>query len=517
MLFNPKFFIISCAFLLMLTSCEKDFTSDIGGGLQPPNDDPIAKFDNTTVNLIAYTIHDSRHITSNRRFHGLGSYNSDVFGTVKMDLITQIFEANSDTIPNEDKMVSVDSIILMLIYHSGYPSSKLDELQPFTISLGELAEPELAGNTTSAKVYYSDDFRAQKDGGGTILRDWKVVPEFRDSIPDPNHTDTLTDPPMVAVNLHILRIPIYTEDSENSDNGGGKKFAEELLNASRDTRKLDSNRQNAFLERITGLYIESHKETTPNSGNIINFDWSGRDGAVPGILVYYTAKDTASTGGDTNVSRVKTYTIGTGFWDAMTYTYVEFDRDDASSNLTQQLDSNTNTEDRIALGDEMVYLQSFFSTLVRVEMPNIRDFTASVIDTNTHTIMINQASLVMCTSPNVHSPIGTFSPAVSLNVGRHFRDTTDENMPDSIVNILDHAVSVGGSYNSNKEEYRIFLTRHVQHLLLTSEEDAPNFPLTIRSNNRGAFPDITSIFGPNPEDPKKRMRLEIIYSVLPKN
>jgi hypothetical protein len=516
----------------VLSSCKKDLTSIIGGDLQPPGEYIFAGFDNTSVSLIAYTIPDTRGITRNRNFYGLGSYNNETFGRVKMDLITQIYEANRDTIP--DVITSVDSILLMLVYHSAYPFTAIEDIEPFTISIGELEEG-IRVEIADTLSLYSDVSLPQKDGGGTILRNWDVKPEFRDSIDVIVPRDSIEDPnnPGVMINndtterirvsTHVLRIPLHAEDNENED---GLDFAKRLLNTSYETAKLENNRENTFLETITGLYIESHMEQNPNSGNIVNFDWSGRDGAVPGILVYYTTPkpDTTSTGEDTivNVSRVKTYTIGTGFWDAIAYNYIEFDRTMASPNLTQQLDTNNSEENRIALGDEMVFLQSFFGTLFRVRMPNIRDFTTNLhesgkIDTNLHRIAINEARLVMSTSPNKHLPDGVFAPTLSLDV-RHYVT------PDSVVPIRDHSsvaggVSGGGSYNSTKEEYRIFLTRHVQHLLLNSEEDAPNFELTIRSNNRFAVPDITSIFGPNPKDPKdqnKRMRLDIVYTGLPK-
>jgi len=488
------FFIFTCSVFLTLSSCKKDLTSLIGGGLQPDDEFIYAVFNDTdeSLNLIAYTIADVPNVTSGQNRYALGSYKDETFGMIRVDLISQLDEyILSDTV---DQIFDIDSVILVLVYHSAYPFDPNSLMDPFTISIGELLEPVWSGPESLNAVYYSNDFRHQKNGGGTVLSNWTVYPNLRDSIVDPNDTTGET-----KIHIPFLRIPIYADDNKDPR---GKDFAQRLLEASRRTQAIDSGRTNEFLSEITGLYIEAHPETENGKGSIINFDFSGSR-LRPGIQVFYrkTAEDTASS--------IKDYVLD--FPRSMTYNYIEIDRSTQSANLANQI-NKTDT----ALGQEMVFLQSFYGSLVRVEMPNIREIAKLAGDN--HRMVINQASLVLNTSPN--GPAGRFTPSPSINVNHLETFDTTINEIDRqlwrIRNIRDHQLETGGRYNSNRQEYRIFLTRHIQNLLLNP--DAENFPLTIHSDSRFVFPDITSIFGPGlPLDDPRRMRLEIVYSLLPKD
>jgi len=475
-------FIFTCSVFLTLSSCKKDLTSLIGDGLQPDDEFIYALFNSTdeSLNLIAYTVADVPNITSGQDRYALGSFKDEIFGTIRVDLISQLEELSRSDIV--DQIFDIDSVILVLVYHSAYPFDPNSPMDPFTISIGELLEPVLQTPDSWNAEYHSDRITPQKNGGRTVLSNWTVYPNLRDSIVDPNDTTGET-----KIHVPFLRIPIYADDNKDQR---GKDFAQRLLEASRRTQALDSAPINEFLSEITGLYFEAHPETENGRGSIVNFDFSVN--LRPGIQVFYrkTWEDTASF--------IKDYVLD--FPGAMTYNYIEINRNTQAPILVNQIEKIDTT-----LGQEMVFLQSFFGSLVRVEMPNIRDFAKLAGDY--HRMVINQASLVLNTSP--HGPAGRFTPTPSVNI---FRQVT----ADSITFTRDHHLEIGGGYISNREEYRLFLTRHIQDLLLDSLAD--NVPLTIYSNNRFRIPDITSIFGPGlPLDDKRRMRLEIVYSLLPKN
>jgi hypothetical protein len=504
-----KLYLICLSILCVFSSCKKDHTSFIGGDLQPDNEFIFAMYndEHESLNLIAYTIEDFPGITSGRSLYALGSYKDATFGTMKVDLISQIYEAQTwDSVPAEfaDGMDVdlIDSVILYLVYSSAYPFDANIPLDPMTISIGELVKPTLINDSTPFQTYRSNDDRGGAHVGydpGSVLSHYTLMPNLRDSIVDWDSDSTGE----TKIRVPTLQIPL--------NNPEGMAYAKKLLETS--AKRMEKSilpevegdlPPPSFLRDITGLYIETHPEVMTGRGNILSFDFSGSSGIYPAIWVYYKKPSKTENDEDTLVSATKQYDLG--FWDAMTYNYIEVVPSTRAPILADQLNKNDTT-----LGQDMVFLQSFFSTMINIEMPDIRNFV-NLIDTNTQVMIINQASLVMPTSPN--GPNGRFTPTASLNLG-HMKNAGTDSV--SMTDLRDHAVTIGGGYNSSKGEYRIILTRHIQRLLLDPyDEKVPDLPLTIYSNTRHSIPDITSFFGPNHADRNRRMRLEIVYSVLPK-
>ena len=495
-------------------------TSIIGEGLQPDNEFIGSYFNNTheSLRLVAYTIEDLPGMTSGRNLFALGSFRDANFGAISVDLISQIDEMfRSDTVPAD--FLGIDSVVMILIYANVYPFQEVSQdLHPFTISIGELVDPVLIGPLTLARTYFSDDFRAQKNGGGTIVSNLEVRPNLRDTLTTFDtilNNDTIVRIDTIRSHVPMLRIPIYTS---NNPNINGRDFGDRLLRTSAKLLPQSSDTSASFLSEIPGLYIQTHPEQVDGRGNIVNFDFTGNI-ATPQIRVYYrhtrTISDTLGTR-DTIISRTKLYSIG--FWGGMTYNYINIDRSTQSGDLANQI-NGTDT----ALGQNMVFLQSFFGSLARVEMPDIHRlselaFTIDSVtgDTIPMRMVINQASLVLHPSSN-----GRFTPTASFGLGI----LTDTVINDTIMNIdrniwrsqniRDHQLTIGGVHDTRRNEYRIILTRHIQNLLL--DPDVENPPLTIFPSNRLFFPDITSIYGPGlPVGDNRRMRLEIVYTLLPK-
>ena len=506
-----RFFVLALAFALIFKACNPDFTSEIGSGLQPDNEFIGAYFNNTheSLRLIAYTIPDLPGMTSARNFFALGSFNDPTFGTVSIDLITQIDQMSRGPSDTVGTIFAIDSVVMILVYANAYPFQEGYELDPFYISIGELTQPMPIDRYSPARSYFSNDSRDQIGGGGTIVSNLEVRPNLRDSIilrvDTIMNADTITRFDTVRSRVPTLRIPIYGAAGSLSNNFGGQEFGHRLLHTS---ASLDTNTTAQFVNRINGIYIETHPEQNSGRGNVVNFDFTGNI-VTPHIRVYYRQSfaDTASS--------VKLYAVG--FWSAMTYNYVRFDRSMASPDFTSQL-----AGDRTS-GENMVFMQSFFGSLVRVEMPDIRRFRE--ITGDTMHMVINHASLVL--NPVVQSSNGErhFMPIPALNVGI-LSDTT---INDTIMQIdrsfwmnqqlRDHGVTIGGNLDNRRGEYRIVLTRHIQNLLLLDEESSAeaNQPLTIFPANRLLFPDFSAIHGPGlPLDDNRRMRLEIVYSLIPK-
>jgi len=521
--FSLRFFVLILALAVIFKACSPDFTSEIGSGLQPEDEFIGAHFNNTheSLRLVAYTIADLPGVTSGRSFFALGSFNDPNFGTVSIDLISQVDEMfRWDSVRN---IHAVDSVVIFFTYHSSYPFQSADAdadfLDPITISIGELNEPTLIDPLTLARTYFSDD---QPRGGfndGSILANFPIRPNLRDSVPRFDtvmQADTIYRIDTVMLRVPTFRIPLHgTHDNPN--NFSGYEFGRRLLETTMQNlpRTADLGTP-SFLGQIHGLYFRTHPETSPGRGNIVNFDFTNNI-LAPQIRVYYRFMGrNHDDSADSIRSTAKLYSLG--FWDGMTYNRVNFDRTTASQDLRDQLDGD------ITSGRDRLFLQAFFGTLIRVEMPDIRGFTEIAGDSMR--MVINQASLVLNPIPNGDR---RFLPIPSLGVAF----MTDTLISDTLMLQPERyfwrslptrdqgvGIPIGGSgFVERRNEYRIVVTRHIQHLL--TDPDAENLPLTIFPINRLLFPDITAIAGPPEcpsEDPasNQRMRLEIVYSLIPK-
>jgi len=520
--FPSRFFVLVLALAVIFKACNPDLTSEIGSGLQPDDEFIGAHFNSTheSLRLVAYTIEDLPGMTggSGRTFFALGSFNDPTFGTVSIDLITQIDEMfRWDTVQN---IYAIDSVTILFTYMSTYPFQAADgELDPITISIGELNEPTLIDPFTLARTYFSNE---QPRGGftdGSIISGLTIQPNLRDSVTTFDtvmNADTIVRIDTITLRIPTLRIPLYgTHD--NPSNLSGYAFARRLLETSIRNLPRSATDEASFLGEIPGLYFRSHPELSPGRGNIVNFDFTNNV-IAPQIRVYYrfTGRNHDDTA-DSIRSTTKLYSVG--FWDAMTYNYVRFDR---PAGFEDQFENPIAGRDRLLL-------QAFFGTLIRVEMPDIRRLSELAVDKETGEPMrmvINQASLVLNPSANGDR---RFAPIASLGIGI----LTDTLINDTIMQvdryfwqslpIRDHGIAIGGGFDNRRQEYRIILTRHIQNLLLLDDESfaEANQPLTIFPANRFLFPDISTILGPPEcpsEDPaaNRRMRLEIVYSLIPK-
>jgi hypothetical protein len=185
----------------------------------------------------------------------------------------------------------------------------------------------------------------------------------------------------------------------------------------------------------------------------------------------------------------------------LNYNYIEIDRSTASPDLTEQLAGDTTK------GENRVFLQGNYGSLVRVEMPDILNFVKMAEGKN---IVINQACLVMKTQSN-----GSFTPAPAIWIGN--RKTTDTTAV--LVDLLDATSYIDGVYNTSKSEYRFYITRHIQELLRSADPEK-NIQLTLFSSSNAQFSstrniDITTIYGPAKAHGDNRMRLEVVYTILP--
>ena len=71
----------------------------------------------------------------------------------------------------------------------------------------------------------------------------------------------------------------------------------------------------------------------------------------------------------------------------------------------------------------------------------------------------------------------------------------------------------GGNFDRNKNEYRIRLTKYIQNLIDSDDED---YGITLFVNGRAVKTGSIALIGTNPTTRpfEKRLKLEITYSLL---
>jgi hypothetical protein len=456
---------LSCFFGLLVfgiavVSCKKDLTSTIGGGLQP-DDEFIGAFFNDTaacLNLVAYSVQEDSAITSGFSSYALGSYNHPTFGTMTANIVTQVSDITG---PDTDTVAYIDSVVLEMQWDNNlaYPFEKDVKMAPITISIGELDYNEALNvvDDTERKVFFNTTKPFPYDNSFSVFPENQIDPNrFFDSIMDPNDSSAKITVPVARLLL-------------------SNAYGQKLLDASKSTKDSTIN---AFIREIPGLYFQSKAVQSGQPGHIINFDFYDN---APVITVYFHRKetDTAPT--------LKSYQLGNN----VTYNYIEYDRSLADANFTAQLAGDT------ALGEQKVFLQACGSSSINVllsdSIRNLKNIAGG------KPIVINLATLVLKVDPQS----GGFTPPAQLEL-KGFTDTT------SITLIDEDRLTLGGSFDKNKSEYRFFITNYVQQLLLN--ENLENYPLKIFSSY--AIPDLAVIFGPKAAPHDKRMRLEVVYSVV---
>lgn len=479
--------LFSCMIGAFASSCKKDIAAILGAKIQPEDENingyRISSDSLECLQIAAYTVIDDTVVTSGKSNYALGSYYHPKFGTMTANIITQLFEYNtSDTVRYNQAGWKIDSVVLYLSHLNAYPFREGTPMEKMTVSIKELVDYDTVSSASLTRVYYNNQDRAR---AGLVLGDqagnpieWKTIePNLRDSMPDPD--DSTQKIANTAIPIHLNHY-----------------YGEKLLLACL-TRAAEDGNENVFMRAgVPGLYIEAKKLSAGEKGNIINFDFYTNK---PLITVYYSKpEDTVST--------EKIFSLN--FSGSMTYNYIQADHTTAENYSTawQTIgkDAEYGEEDK-TLGDEQVFVQSFFGSFFRIELSDsIRKFRQLMKDKHQgKEIIINQACVIM----KVISDENTlFSPPSGLDMRNYVRS-------DSVETMRDHSFFTGGSYNENRSEYRLYLTRHIQKLLL--DETAENHPITVFSTDRTSLPTLVGIHGPKAADPNKRMRLEIVYSVLP--
>ena len=150
-----------------------------------------------------------------------------------------------------------------------------------------------------------------------------------------------------------------------------------------------------------------------------------------------------------------------------------------------------------SVGEQTLYMQATGGVKTKIKFPHLPDFLKG------QNIIINRAELVITNMlpDEVYLKNPNALNLKYIGIDGKIHALADENLG---------ANFFGGTYNKDKQEYRIRITRHVQSILKGVMQNT-DFYLTVGS----AATNSTRLkfYGTNPAEFSKRLRLEISYTI----
>lgn len=274
----------------------------------------------------------------------------------------------------------------------------------------------------------------------------------------PNPFDTLPDSNRTVLNSLKLKL--------------SNDFGHRLMQARADDY-IDGTSCSKFFK---GLYLQFDKARQQNSGNIFSFNTPYNKGT--GVVVYYKKPN--------DTLQKEAYF----FFGPTAHTYIERDRTNAAPDFKAQIAGDTSK------GQQRVYIQSTGGALMQFKLPNIKELSD-------HKIIVNYACLVM-KNAQFDQGVNLDAPGQLVAYVRN-DDNTISDIPDRY--------NPGGVYDSKTGEYRLVLTRYIQEVITKGTELRY---ITVAPKSQFIDPNQVILYGPDKSLGKNRMRIELIYTQIPK-
>ena len=152
-----------------------------------------------------------------------------------------------------------------------------------------------------------------------------------------------------------------------------------------------------------------------------------------------------------------------------------------------------------------LYVQGAAGTRVWVKFPNLQEWASSL----NNNVAINEAKLILSgavTDTAMYAP-----PAKLVAAGAKFdTDTTYAILPDQYVG----SEYFGGSYNADEGQVWFRITEYIQNVIKNGPYATKCDGILIYVDQGSSSPHRWAFHGPQSDDPDKKIRLEIVYSLI---
>lgn len=338
--------------------------------------------------------------------------------------------------------------IVLSLAYDGYFG---DTLKPFIVKVYELDE-----SIDSKKNYYNTSYLNYQSTNLTETNNFYVYPKPK-SI---NPIDSTQKKP-------VIRIPL------------NKTYGSEKFISKSGTSVLANN--DNFLAYFKGLYI--HAEGVSNNGSMVYVDMLN---AWSCLTLYYHNKEKKGLKHSFIIKEAA----------ARFASINHFDYGDAHASLKKQILNKDYTE-----VNEKLYVQASGGVKTLLQFPHLRAMFEN------QKVVINKAELVITRSEDDYS-VFFQPPALDMYYKKDSTASTSYYLPDYLLG----SDYFGGTYQSNKKEYRFRITQYVQNLIMGDTED---YPLHLVVKGAATKANRMVFYGINPtNDYDRRLRLEITYSII---
>jgi hypothetical protein len=440
----------------LLFACKKDI-SEIGVDIVGEN--PLEVISVDTFSITAYSeIIDSMR-TDELSSHLLGAYVDPVFGTINASIYSQFLLQSGDVDHKFGEGPQLDSIVLYL----AYANNEVYGVDPNNPSENHISIFEVGEQLDRGESYYHFQNLKTKN---ELLAESVFTPSF-DSVEyeeiDGNGDTTLTK------KIPPLSIQLSEEF--------GMRFIEADTSVYND---LD-----LFLEEFAGLYITTLDQHLPASeGSLMNINFLSDDTK---IILYYSnnSEDSLKLEFVTNSSTAR-------FGNYNHYEYA----DASAAFRSQVIDGDTN------LGSNIVYLQSLAGVRTIVKFPYINK-----ID-DYYNYAVNEAKLFLW---DAEDPLSELSPISSLTITYRVVLEDNDTLYPTIIDANSGETFFNGNYNTENRNYSFRITQHMQRITAGETNDSE---IRIEIIGGAVRPNRSLIYGYNPTDAEKRMKLQVLYTQI---
>lgn len=470
------------ATVLLIESCTKIRTTQLGGGLIPAVDN-ITVFD-TTLNVITtvYPLGDSTRLVATN-LHAFGLMEDPIFGKTDAAMYMQLEPSNFTAYPFgsvPDSIIGLDSVILSLRFNSLYGDS--NSIQSFKVYEIDQAAPFT--DTSFGYLISHPPFQLAQQIGEKLNVPFYTL---NDSLTYINVKDTIRT-------VNELRIPLTHE------------FGMKLMNL--DTAIYRTGNDSAFETKFRGLAIVPDQASAVRKA-LAYFNIT--DGAGTKITFHY--RRTRNAAPDTTFTTFAFTSSGTNYTNAANANLIQ--RDHAGTPYGNQLANGTENQQEL-------FIQSTPGSYSLLQIPGLQDINNRVI---------YKATLIM-------DQLEGYEEASFPTPGLLFLDAVDSannrfiTIPNSWVYMQNSTpifydpASFGGFLNHKRIEFD--LGAYVQGIV-TRKEKAYALRLYAPFTTRPVIPQVGSNQKPltisnrvssgravvgGGDHPSKKLRLYIVYSKL---